>query len=82
LGDVLMLGMIGSFLGLFGGVFALMTGSIVRSIAGLVFIALSGKDAGAYQLPLGSFLGLGALASQWFGDAVLSWYTAQLSGVF
>lgn len=60
-GDVKMLAMIGIFLGLRGTLFTIVLGSIAGSIVGLAFIKLTGKDAGSYPLPFGSFLGAAAL---------------------
>lgn len=61
LGDVKMIAMIGAFYGLQGAIVTLMIGSLLGSVVGLVFIFLSGKDAATYELPFGSFLGVGAL---------------------
>lgn len=60
-GDVKMMGMIGTFLGLEGSLFALFIGSALGSIMGVFFIWFGGKDA-TYEFPFGSFLGVAALA--------------------
>ncbi len=62
LGDVKMVAMIGSFLGLIPGIMALMIGSVLGSVLGMTFLLLSKKDMNTYELPFGSFLGVGALA--------------------
>jgi leader peptidase (prepilin peptidase) / N-methyltransferase len=62
LGDVKMMAMIGAFLGLDGALLTVMLGSLVGSILGLLYILLTKKDAASYELPFGSFLGVGALA--------------------
>jgi leader peptidase (prepilin peptidase)/N-methyltransferase len=63
LGDVKLIAMVGSFLGLRGALFTLIAGSIAGSIIGLTYIKLTGKDAGTYELPFGTFLGVAALAA-------------------
>jgi leader peptidase (prepilin peptidase)/N-methyltransferase len=62
LGDVKMIAMIASFLGLEGALLTLIAASLVGSIGGLLFIWLAKKDASTYELPFGSFLGLAAMA--------------------
>jgi leader peptidase (prepilin peptidase)/N-methyltransferase len=61
LGDVKMIAMVGAFYGLQGAILTLMIGSLAGSVLGLAFIFLAGKDAATYELPFGSFLGVGAL---------------------
>ncbi|MCU1263388.1 MAG: type 4 prepilin peptidase 1, partial [Bryobacterales bacterium] len=56
-GDVKMMAMIGAFLGLKGALLTLIAGSLLGSVVGLTYIAITRKDAGSYQLPLGTFLG-------------------------
>jgi len=61
LGDVKMVAMIGAFLGLQAAVAAVMVGSVLGSLIGLAYIHLTRKDAATYELPFGSFLGVGAI---------------------
>ncbi len=77
-GDVKMIAMIGAFLGLSQALLTLIVGSLLGSIVGLAFIVGSGKDAGTYELPLGTFLGGGALGVCLFGQKVIEWYTGLL----
>ncbi len=63
LGDVKLIAMVGSFLGLRGALFTLVAGSLMGSVIGLAYIKLTGKDAGSYELPFGTFLGVAALAA-------------------
>jgi len=63
LGDVKLIAMVGSFLGLRGALFTLIAGSLSGSVIGLAYIKLTGKDAGSYELPFGTFLGVAALAA-------------------
>lgn len=62
LGDVKMVAMIGSFQGLMQGVLSLMIGSVLGSVIGLIFMFAAKKDMQTYELPFGTFLGIGALA--------------------
>ncbi len=56
LGDLKLLLLLGSFLGVEHGVEALLIASIAGSIVGLLFILITRKDASNYWLPFGSFL--------------------------
>lgn len=60
LGDVKLLLLIGVFLGVEKGLFALVLGSVGGSIIGIVYIFATHKDPLKYWLPLGSFLCAGA----------------------
>jgi leader peptidase (prepilin peptidase) / N-methyltransferase len=85
LGDAKLLAMIGAFLGWEGALFALLSGSILGSIAG-VATALSarkkdhpeaeGPAVGVMltQVPFGPFLSIGALVYVFFGTPVIAWY--------
>jgi leader peptidase (prepilin peptidase)/N-methyltransferase len=61
LGDVKMAAMIAAFLGLQGGLSALILGSFLGSVVGLIYIWATRKDPATYELPFGSFLGAAAL---------------------
>ncbi|HEY1341725.1 MAG TPA: prepilin peptidase [Bryobacteraceae bacterium] len=74
LGDVKLIAMVGSFLGLRGALLTLILGSISGSILGYGFIRLTGKDASTYELPFGTFLGAAALTAALTSDKMLSWY--------
>lgn len=71
LGDVKMVAAIGSFLGLSGVLLTVIIGSISGSLVGIAYIRLAGKDPGTYELPFGSFLGIGALAALFYGVLTL-----------
>ncbi len=73
LGDVKMVAMIGAFLGLQGSLLTLILGSVAGSVIGLLFILIKRKDFASYELPFGSFLGVGALIVGVFGPALLGW---------
>jgi leader peptidase (prepilin peptidase)/N-methyltransferase len=61
-GDVKLVAMIGSFLGLQAALLTLVLGSVAGSLIGYSYIKLTGKDAATYELPFGTFLGAAALA--------------------
>jgi leader peptidase (prepilin peptidase)/N-methyltransferase len=61
-GDVKLIAMVGSFLGLQGALGTLLVGSVAGSILGYGYIKATGKDAASYQLPFGTFLGVAGLA--------------------
>ncbi len=60
-GDVKMTAFLGAFLGLETGLLAMLAGSLLGSVLGLIWIKARGADAGTYELPFGSFLGVGAI---------------------
>jgi leader peptidase (prepilin peptidase) / N-methyltransferase len=60
-GDVKMVACIGAFLGLGPALLTVALGSVLGSVFGLLYIRLAGKDAAAYELPFGSFLGVASL---------------------
>jgi leader peptidase (prepilin peptidase) / N-methyltransferase len=78
LGDVKMMMTIGAFLGLRGSLLTLITGSLLGSVLGLVFIFATKKDHSSYELPLGTFLGIAALGVSLTGQNVFAW----VAGVF
>ena len=71
LGDVKLIAMVGSFLGLRGSLFTLVVGSVAGSVIGLLYIKVTGRDAGSYELPFGTFLGAAALLAALFGPQLL-----------
>lgn len=79
-GDVILIAAIGSFLGIGGALLAIALGSVAGSVIGPLWIKMRGEKAATYQLPFGSFLGVGALASAMFGERILAWY-GKLLGV-
>ena len=70
-GDVKMMALVGAFLGLQRSIVALMLGSVAGSVLGLLFIALSRKDASTYELPYGTFLGAAAVIYAYAGGPLL-----------
>jgi leader peptidase (prepilin peptidase) / N-methyltransferase len=74
LGDVKLIAMVGSFLGLRNALLTLILGSISGSILGYGYIKATGKDASTYELPFGTFLGAAALGAALAGQRILGWY--------
>jgi leader peptidase (prepilin peptidase)/N-methyltransferase len=60
-GDVKLIAMVGSFLGLQGALQTLILGSVVGSILGFGYIKVTKQDPSTYELPFGTFLGAAAL---------------------
>ena len=71
-GDVKLIAMVGSFLGLRGALFTLIIGSIAGSIIGYTYITLTHKDPSTYELPFGTFLGAAALLAAIAGKQILA----------
>jgi leader peptidase (prepilin peptidase)/N-methyltransferase len=68
-GDIKLLGMIGSFCGIKGVIFSLMSGSLIGTIVGIPLMFIKGKEQGTgYAIPFGPFLSLGALLFLVMGD--------------
>ncbi|MFZ0213185.1 MAG: prepilin peptidase [Candidatus Acidiferrales bacterium] len=72
-GDVKMMLMVGSFLGLRRTILTILVGSVIGAILGAVFILASRKGSD-YELPFGTFLGAAALLVVFFGTPVVVWY--------
>lgn len=60
-GDVKLIAMVGTFLGLQGAVLVWLIGSVAGSVIGYGYVRATGKDAGTYELPFGTFLCVAAL---------------------
>jgi len=73
-GDVKLIAMTGSFLGLSGALLTLIAGSIAGSVIGYGYIRLRGKDPSTYELPFGTFLGLAALGIALAARKLLAWH--------
>jgi leader peptidase (prepilin peptidase)/N-methyltransferase len=73
LGDVKMMAMVGAFLGLPLTLLTILLGSVAGSVIGLTFIRLFGKSR-EYELPFGTFLGIGAVISVLYGNDLIAFY--------
>ncbi len=74
LGDIKLIAMVGSFLGLSGALLTLAAGSLAGSVIGYSYIRATGKDTRTYELPLGTFLAIAALAIGLAAQRILNWY--------
>ena len=72
MGDVKMLGMIGAFLGWQLALFTLFAASLLGVLVGVPMTFIR-RDR-YYQIPLGTFLALGALVAAFAGEAIVEWY--------
>jgi leader peptidase (prepilin peptidase)/N-methyltransferase len=70
-GDVKLIAMVGSFLGLRGALATLVLGSFAGSVIGFGYIKIAGKDPATFELPFGSFLGAAALGAAVFSNWLL-----------
>jgi leader peptidase (prepilin peptidase)/N-methyltransferase len=61
LGDVKLIAMVGSFLGLRAALTTLVLGSIAGSVLGYAYIKATRREVSTYELPFGTFLGAAAL---------------------
>lgn len=77
-GDVKMMLLIGTFLGIQRTFLTILAGSLLGSVVGILFIRLARKDFRNYELPFGSFLGLAAMLVTFYGTAILNWYQSLL----
>jgi len=68
-GDVKLIAMVGSFLGLRGALFTLIAGSLAGSLVGYSYIKIKRLDPDTYELPFGSFLGAAALLAMILGKS-------------
>lgn len=78
LGDVKMMLMAGAFLGAKRTLLTIFAGSLLGSVIGVAFILARRKDS-TYELPFGTFLGMGAILVVFFGTPVVNWYQSLLS---
>lgn len=72
-GDIKMMAMVGALLGWRYAWLTIFWGSLLGSLSGALYILISGKGK-RYELPFGTFLGVGAIISTLWGPAILSWY--------
>jgi leader peptidase (prepilin peptidase) / N-methyltransferase len=77
MGDVKMLGMIGALLGASGVVITVLLASVTGSLLGLVLV-LARRGSLQTALPFGVFLALGAIATLFWGPALVELYRTGL----
>jgi leader peptidase (prepilin peptidase)/N-methyltransferase len=76
-GDVKLMAMVGSFLGIKLTLLAIFLGSVFGAIVGGILILSRLKTRKDY-IPFGPYLGLGSVCSLFFGEILLNWYTGLL----
>lgn len=76
-GDVKLMAMFGSFLGLKSIPFIILISSFTGTIVGLYLIFYKNKDS-KYAIPFGPFLCLGALVYIFAGEKIINWYLGKL----
>jgi leader peptidase (prepilin peptidase) / N-methyltransferase len=77
LGDVKMMFMVGAYLGWRLTILTIFIGVFSGSFIGIFLMVRSGQRNMQMLLPLGVFLGLGAIAALLFGAPIVEWYAGQ-----
>lgn len=77
-GDVKLMAMVGSFLGMRLALFTIFLGSIFGAAVGGILILFRLKSRKDY-IPFGPYLSLGAVLSFFLGEKLLNWYLGLLS---
>lgn len=75
LGDVKMLAMVGSFLGLLLTIETVFVASLAGTVIGLIYIFATRRKASEYGLPFGSFIGGAALVVALVNNVIAVWLT-------
>jgi len=78
-GDWKLVAMLGAFLGAKPTLLAVLLGTLAGALIGIGLMIVAGRS-GRTRLPLGTFLGLGALATLLTGEPLLRWYGALFHG--
>jgi len=73
MGDVMMMLMVGAYLGLGRTIFTLLLASVVGAIFGLGLMKFKKKTL-QYSLPFGSFIAPAAFVALVWGDQIITWY--------
>jgi leader peptidase (prepilin peptidase)/N-methyltransferase len=77
LGDVKMMFMVGAFLGWRLAALTIFFGVFTGSLIGIGIMMKRGKRNMQMMLPFGIFLGIGGIASLFFGHFIVDWYASQ-----
>ena len=77
LGDVKMMFMVGAYLGWRLAGLTIFAGVLSGSIIGIAIMMKRGRRNLQMMLPFGIFLGIGAIASLFFGHYLVEWYASQ-----
>jgi len=76
-GDVMLMAMVGAFLGPWAVAGVLGAGALLGTL--FVLVRHGGRPAGDAKLPFGTFLAAAAVAVFWIGPAVWGWYVGLLA---
>ena len=72
-GDIKLIAMIGSFLGLTDVLITIVLSSFIGSVVGILMMVMFGKGR-KYKIPFGPFLAIGGIMSLFFKTEILEWY--------
>jgi prepilin signal peptidase PulO-like enzyme (type II secretory pathway) len=78
-GDWKMVAMLGAFFGIQGVLLAVFLGTLVGAASGLLLVAMR-RGSRRMEVPLGTFLAVGALTVIFAGDPLLGWYRSLYRG--
>lgn len=73
MGDVMMMLMVGAYLGLARTIFTLLLASVVGAVFGLLLMRFKKKDL-QFALPFGSFIAPAAFVALIWGEPIITWY--------
>ncbi len=73
MGDVMMMLMVGAYLGIGRTILTLFLSSVVGALAGLLLMKLRGKNL-QFALPFGTFIAPAAFFSLIWGESLIAWY--------
>jgi leader peptidase (prepilin peptidase)/N-methyltransferase len=72
-GDIKLLAMMGTIIGLKGVIFTIFVSSAVGTLVGVTLMIIKGKDM-KFAVPFGPFLSIGAITYIFFGHEMISAY--------
>jgi len=72
-GDVVIMAMIGAFLGMPLTLLTILLASVLGSLVGGVLMIFGGKER-SYEWPFGTFLAFAGIAALLYGDSLIQWY--------
>ena len=72
-GDIKLIAMIGSFLGLTDVLITIILSSFIGSVVGILMMVFFGKSR-KYMIPFGPFLSIGGIISLFFKTEIVEWY--------
>lgn len=76
-GDVKLLAMIGTMVGLKGVLFTIFSSSLLGTLTGLILMIKTGRNL-KLAVPFGPFLSIGSILYIFFGESIIRWYLSLL----